>query len=269
MLTDAEIGQVTAGLLQRAVELLQDGALVAFPTDTVYGVGAVVWSAVAVGRLYVAKQRLTDKAIPVLLADLDDLVHVSRALPSAAWCLAERFWPGPLTLIVPRATRVPDAVTAGGDSVAVRIPDHALARSLIRRTGASLATTSANLAGAPNAITAAEVARADQAELLEQREHSVRGRAVDAAAQRLRALDDLVDAQVCRRVRGRVPVRVPVHVSACVPVRVLGERRECGPDGAPRPGEAVAAGAQRSRQLTVLLRVTAHVRLPSRRSTAA
>ena len=158
MLTDAEIGQVTAGLLQRAVELLQDGALVAFPTDTVYGVGAVVWSAVAVGRLYVAKQRLTDKAIPVLLADLDDLVHVSRALPSAAWCLAERFWPGPLTLIVPRATRVPDAVTAGGDSVAVRIPDHALARSLIRRTGASLATTSANLAGAPNAITAAEVA---------------------------------------------------------------------------------------------------------------
>lgn len=153
-----EVGQAGPELLRRAVALLRQGALVAFPTDTVYGVAALVWDVTAVGRLYTVKQRPADKAIPVLLADLADLAQVSRGLPSAAWRLAERFWPGPLTLVVPRAERIPDVVTAGGDSVAVRIPDHALARDLIRRSGAPLATTSANLAGAADCVTADQVA---------------------------------------------------------------------------------------------------------------
>jgi L-threonylcarbamoyladenylate synthase len=141
-----------------AAALLRGGELIAFPTDTVYGVGAVVWDAAAVGKLYGAKLRSLDKAIPVLLADPADVTLVARDLPPAALRIAERFWPGPLTLVVPRAACVPDEVTAGGATVAVRVPDHAMARDLIRAAGAPLATTSANLSGQPSPITAEEVA---------------------------------------------------------------------------------------------------------------
>jgi L-threonylcarbamoyladenylate synthase len=143
--------------LQRAVELLRSGELVAFPTDTVYGVGAVVWNPTAVEKLYEAKLRAFDKAIPVLLADPDDLALVAGDLSPAALRLAARFWPGPLTIVVPRAPAVPDQVTAGGASVAVRVPDHALARALIRAAGAPLAATSANLSGQTSPVTAQDV----------------------------------------------------------------------------------------------------------------
>jgi L-threonylcarbamoyladenylate synthase len=143
--------------LARAVELLRAGELVAFPTDTVYGVGAIVWDRRAVARLYQAKLRAADKAIPVLLADPADLPQVARDVSDAARCLAARFWPGPLTLVVPRAATIPDEVTAGGAGLAVRVPDHKLARALIRAVGAPLATTSANISGQPSPVTAAEV----------------------------------------------------------------------------------------------------------------
>jgi len=142
----------------RAVALLRAGELVAFPTDTVYGVGALCWGDAAVARLYVAKVRALDKAIPILLADIGDLALVAAKLSSTCFRLAERFWPGPLTLVVPKAERVPLAVTAGGDTVAVRIPDLALARSLIRAVAAPMATTSANLSGAPSPVTAEQAA---------------------------------------------------------------------------------------------------------------
>ena len=145
-------------LVARAAALLRAGELVAFPTDTVYGVGAIVWDATAVDKLYAAKLRALDKAIPVLLADPADIALVARDLPPAALRIAEHFWPGPLTLVVPRAECVPDEVTAGGDTVAVRVPDHDLARALIRAAGAPLATTSANLSGQPSPVTAQEVA---------------------------------------------------------------------------------------------------------------
>jgi L-threonylcarbamoyladenylate synthase len=144
--------------LRRAVELLRAGSIVAFPTDTVYGVGAIVWDLGAVRQLYSAKLRPADKAIPVLLADASDLALVARDLPSSALRLAQRLWPGPLTLVVPRAPAIRDEVTAGGDTVAVRIPDHELARALIRAAGAPLAATSANLSGRPSPTTAQEVA---------------------------------------------------------------------------------------------------------------
>ncbi len=140
-----------------AVSLLKAGELVAFPTDTVYGVGAVVWDRAAVAKLYSAKLRAFDKAIPVLLADPADLPLIARDLPPAALRLAARFWPGPLTLVVPKAPRVPEEVTAGGATVAVRVPDHDLTRALIRAAGAPLATTSANLSGRPSSTTAEEV----------------------------------------------------------------------------------------------------------------
>lgn len=148
---------VVSGDIDRAASLLRAGELVAFPTDTVYGVGAIAWQPDAVSRLYHAKVRAADKAIPILLADLLDLKWVSEEVPEAALRLAARFWPGPLTLIVPRSARVPDEVTAGGDTVAVRVPDHPLAIALIRAAGAPLATTSANLSGAPSPVTASEV----------------------------------------------------------------------------------------------------------------
>lgn len=147
---------VTRNALAAAAELLRAGELVAFPTDTVYGVGAIAWNAAAVARLYTAKLRSSDKAIPILLADLADLALVARDLSPTALRIAAHFWPGPLTLVVPKASRVPAEVTAGGDTVAVRIPDHELARALIRAAGAPLATTSANLAGGASPVTAAE-----------------------------------------------------------------------------------------------------------------
>ena len=143
---------------EHAVGLLRAGELVAFPTDTVYGVGALAWDAGAVAKLYAAKLRPADKAIPILLADPADVELVARDLPPAGRRLAERFWPGPLTLVVPKAERVPAEVSAGGDTVAVRVPDHTLARDLIRAAGAPLATTSANLSGGPNPVTAQDVA---------------------------------------------------------------------------------------------------------------
>lgn len=151
-------GQDREPAFDRAVGLLRGGELVAFPTDTVYGVGAVVWDRTAVARLYAAKLRVPDKAIPVLLADPADLRLVARVVTPAARRVAERFWPGPLTIVLPAAPAVPAEVTAGGDSIAVRVPDHPLARALIRAAGAPLATTSANLSGGPSPVTAAEVA---------------------------------------------------------------------------------------------------------------
>jgi L-threonylcarbamoyladenylate synthase len=143
---------------RRAVALLRAGQLVAFPTDTVYGVGAVIWNRQAIRQLYEAKLRPSDKAIPVLLASAGDLSLVARDLSQSTLRLAERFWPGPLTLVVPRAPAVPDEVGAGGATVAVRVPDHDLARALILAAGAPLATTSANLSGQASAVTAQEVA---------------------------------------------------------------------------------------------------------------
>jgi L-threonylcarbamoyladenylate synthase len=144
--------------IRAAALLLAAGELVAFPTDTVYGVGAVAWDEPAVAKLYAAKLRPGDKAIPILLADPADLALVAADLPPTALRIAERFWPGALTLVVPRSARVPDEVTAGGAMVAVRVPDHDLARGLIRAAGAPLGTTSANISGQPSVATAAEVA---------------------------------------------------------------------------------------------------------------
>lgn len=149
------------GAVQQAVQVLRAGGLVAFPTDTVYGVGALAWDAVAVDRLYLAKLRPRDKAIPLLVASIDDLQPaaglVKDELPPAAWLLAARFWPGPLTLIVPRGPRVSDTVAAGLDTVGVRVPDHPVTLALLRALAAPLAATSANVSGYGDALTADEV----------------------------------------------------------------------------------------------------------------
>jgi L-threonylcarbamoyladenylate synthase len=143
--------------LQRAAAALAAGGVIAFPTDTVYGVGAHAFLPEAVARLYVVKDRPLTLAIPLLLPDIETLDTVCDPVPPVAWELAERFWPGALSLVLLRTSAVPDIVTAGGPSVAVRVPDHGLIRALCHELGAPLAATSANRHGQPPLVTAAQV----------------------------------------------------------------------------------------------------------------
>jgi L-threonylcarbamoyladenylate synthase len=141
--------------LPLALEILKRGGLVAFPTDTVYGVGALAFDGIAVESIYAAKDRPVEKAIPVLIGDPDDLAKVSLDVPEIALKLAARFWPGPLTLVVPKHPDLPEAVSAA-PTVGVRVPDHPVARALLRAAG-PMAVTSANLSGQPSPVTAQEV----------------------------------------------------------------------------------------------------------------
>jgi L-threonylcarbamoyladenylate synthase len=134
--------------LEQAAALLRVGELVAFPTDTVYGVGAISSNAAAVERIYLAKGRPESKGIPILLALPSDLHRVVAEVNVNASRLAAAFWPGPLTLVLFKHPAVPAAVTRT-PTVAVRVPDHPLARALIAAVGAPLAVTSANRSGEP------------------------------------------------------------------------------------------------------------------------
>jgi L-threonylcarbamoyladenylate synthase len=145
--------------LPRAIEVLKAGGVVAFPTDTVYGLAALPWNKDAVVRLYEAKQRPSDRPIALLLSDVDQLERVTVVMPRfrrQARQLIARFWPGGLTLVLPKTESVLDVISVG-PSVAVRVPDLLLARDLIRGAGGVLAATSANLSGQPSPITAQEV----------------------------------------------------------------------------------------------------------------
>jgi len=141
--------------IEEAVRLLVEGGLVVFPTDTVYGVAALAEDAEAVARLYAAKRRPPHMAIPVMVAAPERVTAVARPL-SGFWPLAEAFWPGPLTIILPKTEALPPIVTAGGETVALRIPDHPLALALLRAVDRPLAVTSANLSGQPPALTSEE-----------------------------------------------------------------------------------------------------------------
>jgi len=146
-----------AETIQRARRLLRSGQVVAFPTDTVYGLGVHAFQADAVAELYAAKDRPETKAIPILVAQIEDITRVARTVPPTAWKLAMRFWPGGLTLVLPRVEKIPSIVTAGGDTVAIRCPNHPVPLALINAVGAPLAVTSANLSGHPNPSTVREV----------------------------------------------------------------------------------------------------------------
>jgi L-threonylcarbamoyladenylate synthase len=144
------------GALQQAVDALEQGKVIAFPTDTVYGVGAHAFQEAAVAKVYVIKDRPMRLPLPLLLPDAAVIESLCTDVPPLAWQLAERFWPGGLSLVLQRSSAVPDAVTAGGPTVAVRVPDHSLVRELCRRLGAPLAATSANRHGQPAPVTADE-----------------------------------------------------------------------------------------------------------------
>jgi L-threonylcarbamoyladenylate synthase len=127
-----------------AAEIIRRGGLVAFPTETVYGLGANALDAAAVGRIYEAKGRPASSPLIVHVADRDMARSIAAEWPPLADKLADRFWPGPLTLIVRKSPAVPDIVTAGLDSVGIRMPAHPVALELIRRAGVPIAAPSAN-----------------------------------------------------------------------------------------------------------------------------
>ncbi len=141
--------------LQRALNTLRDGRLVAFPTDTVYGLGALAFDGAAVESIYVAKDRPVEKAIPILIWDITDLEKISDDIPDLARRLASRFWPGPVTVLVPKKPTLPESISATS-TVAVRVPDHTVARELLRVAG-PMAVTSANISGQVSPSTAQEV----------------------------------------------------------------------------------------------------------------
>jgi len=143
------------GALQKAVELLREGGLVAFPTDTVYGLGVLAFDQRGIDQLYAVKQRDSLKAIPILLGDPAELAQVTAGMGEIARRLAQRFWPGPLTLVVPRHPGLPPNLSPQ-PTIGVRMPDHSVALSLLRLTG-PLAVTSANQSDGESAATALEV----------------------------------------------------------------------------------------------------------------
>ena len=143
--------------IQQAGRILREGGLVAFPTETVYGLGANGLDAAAVGKIFQAKGRPADNPLILHIADREALASLVREVPTWLEPVLERFWPGPLTVVLPRADCVPDIVTAGLDSVAVRLPSSPVARELIRSAGVPVAAPSANLSGRPSPTTATAV----------------------------------------------------------------------------------------------------------------
>src|SRR5437763_8542920 len=140
-----------------AADVLRSGGLVAFPTETVYGLGANALDADAVGRIFAAKGRPAANPIIVHVADAAGVGAVVADWPDAAARLAERFWPGPLTLVLPKRDAVPDVVTAGGPTVAVRVPAHPVAHALLRAAGVPVAAPSANRSSELSPTTAGHV----------------------------------------------------------------------------------------------------------------
>jgi L-threonylcarbamoyladenylate synthase len=134
--------------------MLLQGKLIVFPTDTVYGIGAHAFRPEAVAEIFAVKGRPANVPIPLLLADPAAMEMVCIDIPAVAWEIADRFWPGGLSLVLRRAPTVPNVVTAGGPSVAVRVPNHSAVREICRRLNAPIAATSANRHGQPAAVTA-------------------------------------------------------------------------------------------------------------------
>lgn len=152
--------------IESAAAIIRQGGLVAFPTETVYGLGANGLDSLAVQRIFAAKGRPADNPLILHIAERDELAALVRESPAWLAPVLDRFWPGPLTVVLPRANCVPDIVTAGLDSVAVRLPSLAAARALIRVAGVPIAAPSANLSGRPSPTTAAAVL-ADMADRIE------------------------------------------------------------------------------------------------------
>lgn len=142
---------------EQASQIIREGGLVAFPTETVYGLGADGMNAEAAAKIYAAKGRPSDNPLILHIADRDSLAQITDKVPSKAEALMEAFWPGPLTMIFEKKKEVPYGTTGGLDTVAVRMPSHPVARALIRKSGTPIAAPSANTSGRPSPTMAEHV----------------------------------------------------------------------------------------------------------------
>ncbi len=150
---------ISSKAIRVAKRLLREGEVIALPTDTLYGLGAIAFERFAVREIFVIKNRPKAKALPVFIHQLNDINLVARDVPNAAWPLLQTLWPGALTVVLPKVEALPNDVTAGQKTVAVRIPNHPACLELVRQVGRPLAITSANLSGQPTPATAQGVAR--------------------------------------------------------------------------------------------------------------
>jgi L-threonylcarbamoyladenylate synthase len=148
-----------AASLQEAAAVIKAGGIVAMPTDTLYGLAADPFSAAAVERVFAAKGRAAERALPLVAADITQVEEQLGALPPDGRRLAAAYWPGPLTLLLPRPSTMPEGVTGGLPHVGVRVPAHAVARDLCRACGGLLTATSANPSGAPASADPDDVER--------------------------------------------------------------------------------------------------------------
>ena len=144
---------------QAAAALLREGGVVAYPTDTLYGLGALAADAEAVERVFAIKGRPSERALPVLVASADQLDQLAAEVSPEAYALAARFWPGALTLVLRAHQSLPPHLTAAQGTVAVRAPDHPTPLALIAACGGPITGTSANLSGGPQPVTAEDVVR--------------------------------------------------------------------------------------------------------------
>ena len=144
-------------IIKTAAEIISRGGLVAFPTETVYGLGGDSFDPAAAEKIYAAKGRPSDNPLIVHISEFDDIYKLSDEVPEIAKVLADKFWPGPLTIIVKKNKSVPVTVTGGLDTVAVRLPSHKVARKLIKESGTFIAAPSANISGRPSPTTAKHV----------------------------------------------------------------------------------------------------------------
>ncbi len=149
--------QPDSGAIMEAAAILRKGGLVAFPTETVYGLGADAFNSSAIRKVFEAKGRPSDNPLIVHIAELSCLDSLTVSFPEIAQTLARKFWPGPLTLILQRTSKVPDVVSAGLDTVAVRMPNHPVALFLLRQLGRGVVAPSANISGRPSPTTAQHV----------------------------------------------------------------------------------------------------------------
>ncbi len=147
------------GQIQQAIETLRRGGIVAYPTDTVYGLGASALDDGAVAKVYEAKGRPRHLALPLLLSSVSQIAVVATDVPEIAWRLAERFLPGGLTLILHKAPTVSSIITGGSDRIALRVPNHPVPIAIIEGLGAPVTGTSANLSGCRSSVTPQEVHR--------------------------------------------------------------------------------------------------------------
>ncbi len=144
-------------VILRAGRIIREGGLVAFPTETVYGLGADAMNAEAAALIYQAKGRPSDNPLIAHIADFGQVEELAARVPEDAWKIMEAFWPGPLTVILEKKSAVPDGTTGGLPTVAIRMPSHPVAAELIRASGRIIAAPSANLSGRPSPTTAAHV----------------------------------------------------------------------------------------------------------------